>query len=154
MISPMFDIGLGIDQDISGYENIRMRGLILGMTPDDIAGKMQDISEFTELGEYLDVPVRTYFLRHDDAIDLCSGDLLCSRNFVDGRVDHGQRRQLHHQGQASHRQFRRESEHPGARFAQCRDLLWMGQGIIKAAGSLEEILEMYAETQRDCIELA
>ncbi len=40
----MLDIGLGIDHDISGYENIRMRGLILGMAPDEIAGKMQDIS--------------------------------------------------------------------------------------------------------------
>ena len=59
-ISPMFDISLGIDSDISGYDNIRLRGLILGLSPEEIEARMADIVEFTELGDYLDIPVRTY----------------------------------------------------------------------------------------------
>lgn len=59
-ISPMFDISLGIDGEISGYDNILMRGLILGLSPDDIESRMADIVAFTELGDYLDLPVRTY----------------------------------------------------------------------------------------------
>jgi ABC-type polysaccharide/polyol phosphate transport system ATPase subunit len=59
-ISPMFDVSLGIDHDISGYDNIRLRGLILGLTADEIEERMPDIVEFTELGDYLDIPVRTY----------------------------------------------------------------------------------------------
>jgi ABC-type polysaccharide/polyol phosphate transport system ATPase subunit len=59
-ISPMFDISLGIDHEISGYDNIRLRGLILGLTADEIEERMSDIVEFTELGDYLDIPVRTY----------------------------------------------------------------------------------------------
>ena len=59
-ISPMFDIGLGIDHEISGYDNIRLRGLILGLTADEIEERMPDIVEFTELGDYLDIPVRAY----------------------------------------------------------------------------------------------
>lgn len=59
-ISPMFDIGLGIDNEISGYDNIRLRGLILGLIPEEIEARMADIVEFTELGDYLDIPVRTY----------------------------------------------------------------------------------------------
>ena len=59
-ISPMFDISLGIDGDISGYDNIRLRGLILGLTAREIEERMADIVEFTELGDYLDIPVRTY----------------------------------------------------------------------------------------------
>jgi homopolymeric O-antigen transport system ATP-binding protein len=59
-ISPMFDISLGIDGDISGYDNIRLRGLILGLPAREIEERMSDIAEFTELGDYLDIPVRTY----------------------------------------------------------------------------------------------
>jgi ABC-type polysaccharide/polyol phosphate transport system ATPase subunit len=59
-ISPMFDIGLGIDGEISGYDNIRLRGLILGLSAREIEQRMPDIAEFTELGDYLDIPVRTY----------------------------------------------------------------------------------------------
>src|SRR3954466_13718829 len=59
-ISPMFDIALGIDSDISGYDNIRLRGLILGLTAEQIEERIADIAEFTELGDYLDIPVRTY----------------------------------------------------------------------------------------------
>src|SRR3954453_10147293 len=59
-ISPMFDIALGIDGDISGYDNIRLRGLILGLTAEQIEERIADIAEFTELGDYLDIPVRTY----------------------------------------------------------------------------------------------
>lgn len=59
-ISPMFDIGLGIDTDLSGYDNIRMRGLLLGLSSREIDRLLPAIAEFTELGDYLDMPVRTY----------------------------------------------------------------------------------------------
>jgi len=59
-ISPMLEIGLGIDNEISGYDNIRLRGLILGLSMPEIEERMADIAEFTELGDYLDIPVRTY----------------------------------------------------------------------------------------------
>jgi len=55
-ISPMFDISLGIDGDMSGYDNIRLRGLILGLSANEIEDRMTDIVEFTELGDYLDIP--------------------------------------------------------------------------------------------------
>jgi ABC-2 type transport system ATP-binding protein len=57
---PMFDIGLGMDEEASGYENIRIRGLILGLTPEEIEERMPEIVEFAELGDYLELPIRTY----------------------------------------------------------------------------------------------
>jgi ABC-type polysaccharide/polyol phosphate transport system ATPase subunit len=59
-ISPMFDISLGIDGELSGYDNIRLRGLVLSLSSQEIEARMADIVEFTELGDYLDIPVRTY----------------------------------------------------------------------------------------------
>jgi ABC-type polysaccharide/polyol phosphate transport system ATPase subunit len=59
-ISPMFDVSLGIDAEFSGYDNIRIRGLLLGLSPRAIEQHLPDIAAFTELGGYLDMPVRTY----------------------------------------------------------------------------------------------
>ncbi|CCD83636.1 putative O-antigen/LPS export system ATP-binding protein [Bradyrhizobium sp. ORS 285] len=57
---PMFDIGLGMDEEASGYENIRTRGLILGLSPEEIEQRVPEIAEFAELGDYLELPIRTY----------------------------------------------------------------------------------------------
>ena len=47
-------------EDDTGFENIITCGMFLGMTREEIDGKVDSIAEFTELGEYLDLPVRTY----------------------------------------------------------------------------------------------
>jgi ABC-type polysaccharide/polyol phosphate transport system, ATPase component len=59
-VTPLFDLGLGLDMDASGYDNIRMRAAYFGIDGDEIERKMEDIVAFTELGDYLDLPVRTY----------------------------------------------------------------------------------------------
>jgi ABC-type polysaccharide/polyol phosphate transport system ATPase subunit len=61
-IAPLFDISLGMDLDATGYENIRIRGLYLGMTEAEIAAQTDEIADFTELGEFLNMPARTYSL--------------------------------------------------------------------------------------------
>ncbi len=59
-ISPMFDITLGIDGEATGYQNIVLRGILLGVSQREIRQRMDEIAEFSELGPYLDMPVRTY----------------------------------------------------------------------------------------------
>lgn len=59
-ISPLLDVMLGINPESTGYENIIVRGMLLGLTRQEIRSKMQDIADFTELGEYLSMPIRTY----------------------------------------------------------------------------------------------
>ena len=59
-VAPVFDLGVGMDPEISGYENIIIRGLFLGQTRKSMLAKMDEIAEFTELGDYLDMPLRTY----------------------------------------------------------------------------------------------
>ena len=59
-ISALFDTAPGLDPDDSGHENIITCGLFLGMTREEIDKKRRDIEEFSELGEYLSLPVRTY----------------------------------------------------------------------------------------------
>lgn len=59
-VSPMFDLMLGIDPDATGRENVRLRGLLLGMTPADIDTYAGEIGDFSGLGDYLDLPVKIY----------------------------------------------------------------------------------------------
>jgi lipopolysaccharide transport system ATP-binding protein len=59
-ISSLFDITLGFEHDASGWENIYYRGYLQGETPRSINAKVNAIAEFTELGEFLDMPVRYY----------------------------------------------------------------------------------------------
>jgi ABC-2 type transport system ATP-binding protein/lipopolysaccharide transport system ATP-binding protein len=59
-VSPMFDATLGMSMDATGFENIQLAGTIWGMTRAQIKDRLDDIIEFTELGDYLKVPVRTY----------------------------------------------------------------------------------------------
>jgi ABC-2 type transport system ATP-binding protein/lipopolysaccharide transport system ATP-binding protein len=59
-VSPMFDTTLGMTMDATGYENIQICARLWGLSPAQIAASLDDIVSFTELGDYLDVPVRTY----------------------------------------------------------------------------------------------
>ncbi|MDT8910250.1 ABC transporter ATP-binding protein [Amycolatopsis sp. PS_44_ISF1] len=59
-IAPVFDLGIGMDPEISGIENILIRGLFLGMSAKEMEKRVDDIAEFTELGDYLQMPLRTY----------------------------------------------------------------------------------------------
>ena len=59
-IASMLSVSVGMEMEATGYENIFMRGTIMGLTRREIANKVDEICEFSELGEYLDMPMRTY----------------------------------------------------------------------------------------------
>lgn len=54
------NITLGFEHEATGYENIFLRGRLLGLTMREIEDRIDEIAEFTELGKYLDLPVRVY----------------------------------------------------------------------------------------------
>jgi len=59
-ITSLIDISLGINPEATGRENIFLRGKLLGMSKDEIGSKFDDIVEFSELGSFIEMPVRTY----------------------------------------------------------------------------------------------
>ena len=59
-VAPVFDLAVGMDPEISGMDNILIRGLFLGMTRKQMEARVDDIAAFTELGDYLSMPLRTY----------------------------------------------------------------------------------------------
>jgi len=59
-VMPILSLGAGMDMDFTGYENIRLYGLHLGLSHKEIEDRIKDVAEFTELGQFLDMPMRTY----------------------------------------------------------------------------------------------
>ena len=57
---PLLTLGAGMDPDFSGLENIYLSGYMLGISREDLKKNFDDICAFTELGEYLKLPIRTY----------------------------------------------------------------------------------------------
>jgi ABC-type polysaccharide/polyol phosphate transport system ATPase subunit len=59
-VTALFDSAFGMDIDATGYENIFLRAKYLGISGDEIERQIDEIADFTDLGEFLDMPIRTY----------------------------------------------------------------------------------------------
>lgn len=59
-IAPMLELGSGFDFDMTGKENIYLNGAILGYSEDFLNSKYDEIVAFSEVGEFIDVPLRNY----------------------------------------------------------------------------------------------
>ena len=59
-ISSLFELSLGFEMDASGWDNMMYRGYLQGESPRSIREKMGSIADFSELGQFLDMPIRYY----------------------------------------------------------------------------------------------
>lgn len=59
-VAPLLELGAGFHDDLTGRENIIVNGVLLGLTKSEIAAKVDDIIEFSGLGDFIDAPMRTY----------------------------------------------------------------------------------------------
>jgi ABC-2 type transport system ATP-binding protein/lipopolysaccharide transport system ATP-binding protein len=146
----MFDISLGIDSEISGYDNIRLRGLILGLSASEIEDRMQDVVDFTELGDYLDIPVRTYssgmMTRLTFAVATCFSPeiLLMDEWIMAGDASFLAKAQLRAQSFIERANILVLASHSLEICRQwCTKAVWMERGEVKMFGDIEPVLEAY-----------
>lgn len=59
-VNPLLDVSIGMDPAATGYENIYMRGLLSGLSRSQIDARLNDIAEFSGLGDFLNLPLKTY----------------------------------------------------------------------------------------------
>lgn len=149
-ISPMFDIGLGIDSELSGYDNIRIRGLFLGMSPAEIEERMPEIIDFTELGDFLELPVRTYssgmVVRLTFAVATCFAPeiLLMDEWFVAGDASFMAKAHQRIGTFISQASLLVLASHNADVCRQwCNKAIWMDQGRVRAQGTVDEVLDAY-----------
>ncbi|NIJ14590.1 ABC-2 type transport system ATP-binding protein [Saccharomonospora amisosensis] len=149
-VAPVFDLGVGMDQEISGYENIIIRGLYLGMSRKQMEKRIDDIADFTELGDYLSMPLRTYstgmrvrlalgvvtsidpeILLLDEGIGAVDAAFLNKAR--DRLVDLVRRSGL----------LVFASHQDDLLLELCTSAIWMDEGRMKMHGSLREVLTAY-----------
>ena len=59
-VAPLLELGAGFHPDLSGRENIILNGILLGMRKREILSKLESIINFSEIGEFIDQPIRIY----------------------------------------------------------------------------------------------
>lgn len=59
-VSPLLELGAGFHPEMTGRENIMLNGVLLGLTKAEVLEYQDEIIEFSELGEFIEQPVRTY----------------------------------------------------------------------------------------------
>lgn len=149
-ISPMFDIGLGIDSDLSGYENIRLRALLLGLSDAEVQARSAEIAEFTELGDYLEMPVRTYssgmMLRLTFAVATCfQPEILLMDEWIvagdEAFLNKAERRLASFVHQASVLVLASHSVETCLKW--CNKAVWLHQGEIRELGEIHAVFDKY-----------
>jgi ABC-type polysaccharide/polyol phosphate transport system ATPase subunit len=149
-VVPLLDISLGMDENSTGMQNIRLRGLLLGMTDTEIKEKIQDIVDFCELGDYLDLPLRTYSsgmrVRLAFAVSTAVDAEILLLDEVMGVGDAS----FLHKAQARLADLHSRAEivvlamHANAEIRRsCNKALWMDRGRVRAFGPVEEVVAAY-----------
>ncbi|MDA8381559.1 MAG: ABC transporter ATP-binding protein [Betaproteobacteria bacterium] len=147
---PLLDIALGMDDQSTGRQNIRLRGLLLGMTDAEIRSKADEIADFTELGDYLDLPMRTYSsgmrVRLAFAISTAVDAKILLLDEVLGVGDASFQEKANRRLQDLHARAEivvlaiHSSE---AIRKACNKVLWMERGRMRMLGGVEEVLNAY-----------
>jgi ABC-type polysaccharide/polyol phosphate transport system, ATPase component len=153
-VVPLFDAVLGIDMEATGYENITLRSLLLGLSRKAIRERIEEIAAFTELGDYLVMPVRTYssgmMLRLAFAISTCIDPEILLMDELIGAgdahfLDKAEKRMNGMIDRASILVIASHSENIIRRL--CTKAILLDGGRIRAVGSVEEVLKTYSGVQ-------
>ncbi|HVL84658.1 MAG TPA: ABC transporter ATP-binding protein [Pseudonocardia sp.] len=149
-VAPVFDLAVGMDPEISGLDNIVIRGLFLGMTRREMEARIDDIAEFTELGDYLEMPLRTYStgMRIRLALGVVTSIdpeiLLLDEGIgaVDSEFLAKARNRLHELvGRSGMLVFASHSDEFLAEL--CDTAIWLEHGTVREHGPLREVLHHY-----------
>ncbi|MGL4555343.1 MAG: ABC transporter ATP-binding protein [Gemmataceae bacterium] len=152
-VSALFDLMLGFEGEATGWENIRYRGYLQGETPRSIRAKADAIAEFSELGRFLDMPVRYYsagmLVRLAFAISTAIEPEILLVDEVLGAGDLA----FQNKARARMRQMMDQAElivcvsHDlGPLPEVCNRGVWMEQGRVRMVGEMDEVIEAYTRS--------
>ena len=155
-IAPLIELGAGFDMDLTARENIFLNGAVLGFTPKYIREQFDEIVEFSELHDFLDVPLKNYssgmVARIAFAIAtitkpdiLIADEILSVGDFLFQQKCEDRMQKLMSGGTTvilvSHSIEQIER--------MCNKVAWLEHGRIKMNGPTEEVCAAYKQTTRD-----
>jgi lipopolysaccharide transport system ATP-binding protein len=149
-IAPLLSLGVGFHPDMTGRENIKINGLVLGLSPKEIESKFDEIVEFSELNEFIDVPVRTYSsgmymrLAFSIAISVDPDVLLLDEILSVGDESFAEK------CLARMRSFKQQGKtiviithDPATLLAWCDSAIWLDRGAMRMYGVAAEVMDAY-----------
>ena len=149
-VAPVFDLGVGMDPEISGYENIIIRGMFLGQTRKQMQDKVDEIADFTELGEYLSMPLRTYStgMRVRLAMGVVTSIdpeiLLLDEGIGAVDAEFMKKARIRLQQLVERSGILVFASHSNEFLARlCNTAMWIDHGTVKMSGGIEEVVRAY-----------
>jgi lipopolysaccharide transport system ATP-binding protein len=149
-ISSLFDLMLGFEPDASGWENIRYRGYLQGETPRSIAAKTDAIAEFSELGDFLDMPVRYYSAGMVVRLAFSIATAIDPEILLIDEVLSAGDRQFQEKARRRMREMMARAEllvvvsHDlGSLSMLCERGVWMEQGKVRLCGPIDAVIRAY-----------
>jgi ABC-type polysaccharide/polyol phosphate transport system ATPase subunit len=150
-IGSLLEVGTGFHPELTGRENVRLNGAVLGMSRREVNRKFDEIVEFAGIGAYIDTPVKRYssgmYLRlaFSVAAHLEADILLVDEVLAVGDADF-QRRCLGKMSEVerSGRTVIFVSHNLDAVIRLCRRAVWLDGGRVRAAGATDQVVNAYA----------
>lgn len=149
-VAPLLELGAGFHPDLTGYENVYFNAVILGLTREQVNERLPSIIEFSELGEAIGAPVRTYSsgmmarLGFSIAVHVDAEVLIVDEVLAVGD-QHFKRKCLERVGE-----FRAQG---GTILLVSHELdsvkdfadrcIWLADGVVKMTGTPDEVIETY-----------
>jgi len=149
-IGSLIDISLGINPEATGRENVFIRGQLLGLTKQEISNQYQEIVDFAELGDFMEMPVRTYssgmHLRLAFAVStVVRPEILLMDEWLSvGDADFQHKAEERLRSLVSKTKILAIATHSRALAeAVCNRAIWLEHGQIKMDGPVAEVVPAY-----------
>jgi teichoic acid transport system ATP-binding protein len=151
-VSTLLALGVGFNSDLTGAENVILGGLAAGLKREQLHAKYDEIVEFAELEEFMDMPMRTYSsgmygrLAFSVAVNMDPDILLIDEALSVGdarfrRKSFDKMRELCEQA----RTIVLVSHSMGSIQDLCHEAVWMHKGELKMIGETREVVDTYAD---------
>jgi ABC-type polysaccharide/polyol phosphate transport system ATPase subunit len=150
-VSTLLSLGVGFNQQLSGRENVVLGGLAAGMSKAEVADKYEEIADFAELGEFIDMPLRTYSsgmfqrLAFSVAVHMDPDLLIVDEALSAGDAQFKQKAaaKMHELVTSAHTMFL-VSHALGTVKDLCNDAIWMHKGRLMMRGEPGEVIDEYS----------
>ena len=149
-LTSLLDPSQGMNMDLTGRENIRLRGYFLGLSRPEIDRLEADVEDFSELTQFLDLPVRNYSsgmvirIAFAMATAFPSEMLLMDEWILAGYAAFMEKAKARVEGMVRHADILILASHSSSILAEwCNRLIWLENGQIKADGIPIDVLKAY-----------
>ena len=148
-VSTLFSLGTGFNAELSGRDNIYLNGIMMGLTKEQIDGISDAIIEFAELGDFIDIPVRTYSSgmrsRLGFAIAIhCDKDIVLIDEIMGaGDAAFRQKAEAEMNRIMGERTVILVSHAMGTIERFATRVIWLNRGVVAAMGEPKEVIEQY-----------